>query len=278
MQNFLLFIACELIRFMHFIKKNTTISINQRSFSVQTIQPAAGQKFPFLVFLHHALGSIAQWKDFPEELAKMTELPAVLIERLGHGRSGEMDSAPGQDHFHKEAFEKLPLLLNELGIQRPFLIGHSDGATIALLYASRFPVAGVIAEAPHIQVEEQTLEGIRQSLRKKGELSSRMEKYHGKKAERLISAWSEMWLAPSFREWNIERELKQISAPVMVVQGTDDPYGSMSHLEGILRALRRRSCAFIVPGCGHFPHAEARVAVLERMAGFIDYSITHHTT
>jgi pimeloyl-ACP methyl ester carboxylesterase len=263
---------------MHFIKKNATISINQRSFSVQTIQPAAGRKFPSLVFLHHALGSIAQWKDFPEELAKMTKLPAVLIERLGHGHSGDMPAERGLDYLHKEAFEYLPPVLKELDIERPFLVGHSDGATIALLYASRFPAAGVIAEAPHILVEEQTLEGIREALKGREELRSRLEKYHGEKADRLINAWADTWLAPWFRNWNIRPELKQISAPVMVVQGTADPYGSLGHLQGIFKALRRRSCAFIVPDCGHFPHAEAREAVLHRMAGFIDYSITHHTT
>lgn len=263
---------------MHFIKKKATISINQRSFSVQTIQPAAGRKFPSLVFLHHALGSIAQWKDFPEELAKMTELPAVLIERLGHGGSDEMPAERGLDYLHKEALEYLPAVLKELGIERPFLVGHSDGATIALLYASRFPTAGVIAEAPHILVEEQTLEGIREALKNREELHHRLEKYHGEKAGRLIAAWADTWLAPWFKNWTIEPELKQISAPVMVVQGTADPYGSMRHLQGVFKALRRRCCAFIVPACGHFPHMEAREAVLLRMAGFIDYSITHHTT
>lgn len=263
---------------MHFIKKNATISINQRSFSVQTIQPAAGRKFPSLVFLHHALGSIAQWKDFPEELVKITGQPAALIERLGHGHSDEMPAERGLDYLHKEAFEYLPPVLKELGIERPFLVGHSDGATIALLFATRFPAAGVIAEAPHISVEAQTLEGIREALKDRDELHSRLEKYHGKKAGRLIDAWADTWLAPWFRNWNIEPELQQINVPVMVVQGTADPYGSLGHLEGISRALRRRSCAFIVPDCGHFPHAEAREAVLQRMAGFIDYSIKHHIT
>lgn len=263
---------------MLFIKKNTGISINQRSISVQVLQPGDGQKHPSLVFLHHALGSIAQWKDFPEELATMTGLPAVLIERLGHGASDEMQADRGLDYLHVEAFEQLPLVLKELGIERPFLVGHSDGATIALLYASRFPAAGVIAEAPHILAEDHTLAGIREALKDRKGLCRRLEKYHGEKTEKLVSAWADTWLAPWFRKWNIEPELKQISAPVMVVQGTGDPYGTHRHLEGIFRALRKRSCAYIVPDCGHSPHLEAREAVLQRMTGFIGYSITHHTT
>lgn len=262
---------------MPFIKKTARITVNKTVIAVQTLEAEGGWEGPFLVFLHHALGSIAQWKDFPKDLAERTGLPAVLIDRQGHGESDEMKADRGPGYLHVEALEFLPAALSELGIRRPVLVGHSDGASIALLYAAHFPAAGVIAEAPHILVEDHTLEGIRKAMEGKDELCRRLEKYHGAKAGRLVDAWAGTWLAPWFRDWNISAELRGISCPLLVIQGASDPYGTNVHLEGILKALPRNACPLLVKGGGHFLHAEARELLLERMAGFIRNTISHHT-
>jgi pimeloyl-ACP methyl ester carboxylesterase len=253
-------------------------SFEQTPIAFQFIRPENGKEALVLVFLHHALGSIAQWKDFPLALAERTRLPALLIDRQGHGRSGPFDGPRDAHYLRREALEVLPALLRELGIEKPFLVGHSDGATIALLYAAHFPVAGLIAEAPHIDVESHSLNGIRQAVKGRDELIRRLRKYHGDKAEALVAAWADTWLDPRFKDWTIEPELSGISCPVLVVQGLRDEYGTNHHLEAILKALGRKACAFLLDDTGHFPHVEAREAVLERMADFIRYSITHHIT
>lgn len=262
---------------MLFSKKNLHITIDQTGIDIQVVQTENGWTQPTLVFLHHALGSVRQWKGFPEDLAQKTGLSAFAYNRQGHGGSDEPGIPRDIDYLHIEAFERLPHLLQTLNIQQPLLIGHSDGATIALLYASRFPCAGVIAEAPHILVEPHTLEGIREALREKESLIRGLEKYHGAKAAALVDAWAGTWLAPWFYTWNIQPALAAISCPVLVMQGTKDPYGTMVHTEGILKALPKKACSFMVKDGGHFLHIEAREATLERMATFIRNSISQHT-
>ncbi|MBK7406651.1 MAG: alpha/beta hydrolase [Saprospirales bacterium] len=219
--------------------------------------------------MHHALGSIAQWKDFPMALVQQTGLPALIVERLGHGTSDEPLTPRGLEFFHEEALERLPAVLQQLGIINPLLIGHSDGATIALLYAAHFPTAGVIAEAPHVMVENQNLEGICEALKEKKDLVTRLQKYHGNRAEELVECWAGTWLAPWFREWNIEKELSDITCPILVLQGTADPYGTVMQARSIQLAAGEKVSYFEVPKAGHFLHVEARDLVLERMTSFI---------
>ena len=278
MYEFLSFIAPEIALRLLPVKEDIYIEFDQVKISVQTIFPNGHKERPRLVFLHHALGSIAQWKDFPEALAQKTQLPVALIERLGHGGSGDLPSPQDLNFFHEEALERLPAVLHQLEIEDPILIGHSDGATIALLYAAHLPTAAVIAEAPHVMVEHQTLEGICTALQEKKTLVNRLQKYHGPRAEELVASWAGTWLAPWFREWSIEKELTGISCPVLVIQGTADPYGTMLHARSIQLAVNGNVACFEVPGSGHSPHLEKRKEVLERMASFIHQIANNHLT
>lgn len=222
-----------------------------------------------LVVLHHALGSAAQWKGFAAELAARTGLPALVTERRGHGASDELPSARGLRFFHEEALEWLPQTLREAGVERPLLVGHSDGATIALLYAAHFPTVAVIAEAPHILVEQKTREGVREALLQKEKLIAGLEKYHGPKSRALVEAWSEQWLSPAFENWNIEAELAGIACPTLLIQGSADVYGSMRHVEAVKKILGDRSVILEIEGGGHFLHHEVRDQLLDAMSDFI---------
>jgi pimeloyl-ACP methyl ester carboxylesterase len=222
-----------------------------------------------LVFLHHALGSAAQWKGFAAELAAQTGLSALVTERRGHGGSGEWPTPRGLHFFHEEALEWLPQTLREAGVERPLLVGHSDGATIALLYAAHFPTVAVIAEAPHILVEPKTREGVREALLQKEKLIAGLEKYHGPKSRALVEAWSEQWLSPAFENWNIEAELAGIACPTLLIQGNADAYGSMRHVERVKNILGERANILEMEGGGHFLHHEARGLLLGAMNDFI---------
>ena len=260
------------------MKEDTYIEFDQIRLSVQTIHPNGTVERPYLVFLHHALGSIAQWRDFPEVLSHKTGLPAVVIERLGHGASDVPPEPRGIDFFHEEALEVLPVVLHQFGIETPLLVGHSDGATIALLFAAHFPALGVVAEAPHVMVEGQMLEGICQTLQEKKDLVRQLQKYHGEKAKDLVECWAGTWLAPWFREWNIENELPNISCPILVIQGNADPYGTMMQARSIQLAAGGPVSCFEVPGGGHFLHVQARDAVLEEMSSFIRQIVNNQTS
>ena len=222
-----------------------------------------------LVFLHHALGSAAQWKGFTAELAARTGLSALVTERRGHGASDQWPGSRGLRFFHEEALEWLPQTLREAGVERPLLVGHSDGATIALLYAAHFPVVAVIAEAPHILVEPKTREGLREALLQKEKLIAGLEKYHGPKSRALVDAWSEQWLSTAFENWNIEAELASIDCPTLLIQGNADAYGSMRHVENIKKILGERAGILEIEGGGHFLHHEARDLLLGAMSDFI---------
>ena len=258
------------------VKEHSNIEVGGARISVRIIRPDEPREQPWLVFLHHALGSIAQWKNFPLRLSQETGLPALVVERSGHGNSSGWPVKRGPDFFHVEALERLPGILKKLEIKNPILVGHSDGATIALLFASRFPAAGLLLEAPHIMVEPQTAEGIRQALAGRENLVARLAKYHGERSDALVNAWSEQWLDPAFQHWNITRELPAISCPVLVVQGTTDPYGTTAHAREIKKALGGKATCLFTEG-GHFLHLEEAELVLKYMASFVRDQIENHS-
>ena len=225
---------------------------------------------PQLVFLHDALGSVDQWKDFPVSLSKATGLNAIIFDRPGHGRSDSMNTKRSPDYLEKAATVFLPRFFQELHISNPILIGHSDGGTIALLYASAFPVAGIICEAAHVYNEEVTRNGIKQANRKKLSLINRLNRYHGDKTNKLFEAWSETWLSEEFRTWDIRKKLAGISAPCLVIQGMDDEYATDKHVEEIRRHLPGISGSIMITDCGHIPHHQKREEVLHIMIEFIN--------
>ncbi len=226
-----------------------------------------------LVFLHEGLGSITQWRNFPSALAQATGLPALVYDRCGHGRSAARSGPLGANYLEVEAFERLPEVLAACGIEAPLLVGHSDGGTIALLYAARYPenLVGAVVEAAHPFVEDQTLVGIWRTLHAfdTTSLRERLRAHHGDQVDAMFRAWSEVWLSPAFRDWSMVPLLRDIRCPVLAIQGEDDEYGTPEQIRAILEGVSGPAEAMLVPACAHSPHLQARDQVLERIARFI---------
>ncbi|HSD59524.1 MAG TPA: alpha/beta fold hydrolase, partial [Burkholderiales bacterium] len=219
----------------------------------RTLSPTGpgAKRSPTLVFLHEGLGSIAQWRDFPEALVAGTGLPALVYDRQGHGGSDPLDLPRSAHYLHREALEELPEVLARCNLEDAILVGHSDGGSIALLYASAHPeqVRGVITEAAHVFVEEETLAGIRAAgdAWRNTQLPEKLRRYHGAKTHALFHAWYDVWLAPEFLDWNIEVCLAGIRCPLLVIQGKDDEYATEAQVEAIARQVSGPVDTLMVP-------------------------------
>ncbi len=228
---------------------------------------------PVLVLLHEGLGSISMWRDFPDALADATGLPALVYDRYGHGRSEPLALPRPQDFLDVEATATLPRLLAATGIDRPILIGHSDGGTIALLYAAAFPdrPLACITEAAHVVLEPLTCAGVTavaERWRTDPDFRARLGRHHVA-VEPMVQGWTGVWLAPERQGWQMLDRLAAVTCPVLVVQGDRDEHGTEAQVGAITDGVGGPAEHFIVPGCGHVPHHEARAAVVERMAAFI---------
>ena len=222
-----------------------------------------------MVFLHEGLGSVAMWKDFPERCARAAGCTAVVYSRYGYGQSDPITEPRRPDYMHEEAVKSLPELLAKLGIERPILFGHSDGASIALIHAGVHPVAGVIVLAPHLFVEEIALEGIR-SIRanyESGDLRARLARYHAN-PDSAFWGWHDIWLHPDFRSWDIGDFVKKIQAPVLAIQGNNDEYGTMRHLD-LIAGLVPGTTLLKLDRCRHSPHRDQPDAVVAAAAEFV---------
>lgn len=215
-----------------------------------------------LVFLHEALGSIGQWKGFPQQLCNALHLNGIVYEREGYGHSSALRKQRTNRYLHEYAWEELPELLDTIlpKEKQVVLIGHSDGASIALLYAARFPkrVKAVVSMAAHVLVEEITRKGIAPAVQayKAGKLEG-LRKYHGDKTEELFYAWANTWNLPEFRDWNICEDIETVTCPVLTLQGVNDQYGTFLQLDLIEKAIRKGQVTKnMIPRCGHHPHLE----------------------
>lgn len=251
----------------------TSIRVDGHRYAVKRILSAVDDTTPTLVFLHEGLGCIKLWRDFPEQLCATTHLSGIAYDRLGHGASDPMPKPRTPRYLHDEALEYLPAFLEATGIEKPVLIGHSDGGTIALLFASYYPdnVSGLVTEAAHVFVEEKTLAGIRNTLAayESTHLKKSLKKYHGEKTDALFYAWAHTWLSPEFRQWNIVDEIKSITVPTLIIQGVDDEYGTAQQVDAIANSINGWTEKVMIPHCGHVPHIRARKMVLELVSGFI---------
>jgi pimeloyl-ACP methyl ester carboxylesterase len=203
----------------------------------------------------------------------------VAYSRIGYGKSdtlpdgndplGARRNLRRPDFMHREAFDVLPALLASLGIERPVLFGHSDGGSIALLYASRHPLTGLIVMAPHVKVEEISIDSIEaaRTAWETTDLPAKLAKYHDD-AEGAFRGWNDAWLSPAFRDWNIEAELPLIKAPILAIQGEDDQYGTLYQIEEIARR-NPRTRLFKIPECGHSPHRDHPDIVLGAVQSFL---------
>jgi pimeloyl-ACP methyl ester carboxylesterase len=225
---------------------------------------------PTIIFLHDSLGCIKLWRDFPDRLCAATNCNGLIYDRQGYGQSSPFTEPRRTDYLEKEA-DVVAALLSELGLAKAVLFGHSDGGSIALLAAARSPakVSTVITEGAHVFVEEITLDGIRAAKAQAPGLLRRLKKYHGQNTEAAFDAWTEIWLLPEFRDFNMERFLPAIHCPVMVIQGAEDEYGSEKQVNAIVDQVSGTSLKFMVPSVGHTPHRDAVASVLDATASFI---------
>ena len=227
---------------------------------------------PTLVFLHEGLGSILQWRDFPARLAQATGCRALLYNRYGYGRSDVLaEPRVGVRFMHDEALVSLPQVLAALRIETPILVGHSDGASIALIYAGAGNAArGLALMAPHVFVEDICIASIVKAKHtfETSDIGERLGRYHRDPAKTFY-LWNDVWLDPEFRRWNIEEYLPGIGVPLLAIQGADDEYGTMAQLESI-RARVKGPCELLeLPGCGHSPHRDQPEAALAALTRFI---------
>jgi pimeloyl-ACP methyl ester carboxylesterase len=232
---------------------------------------AAHADAPTLVFLHEGLGSAGLWRDFPDRLASATGCGALVYSRLGYGRSGPHEGPRGIDYMHVEALEVLPAVLAACAIDRPILVGHSDGASIALIHAGTgHAVRALILEAPHVFVEDITIAGIAAAKQAWGssDLPARLARHHDD-AGRTFRGWNDIWLDPAFRSWTIEPFLPAITCPMLLIQGEDDEYGTFAQLDAIAAAVRGSVDQLRLPACRHTPHRDQPEATLAAMARFV---------
>ncbi|HUQ25974.1 MAG TPA: alpha/beta hydrolase [Burkholderiales bacterium] len=225
-----------------------------------------------LVFLHEGLGSIRQWRDFPAKVAAATGRRALVYDRYGYGQSDVLREARRTIRFmHDEALVALPSLLNELRIENPVLIGHSDGASIALIHAGGgHAVRGVVAMAPHVFIEPSGLESIRKAAHafETTDLGVRLAKYH-RDARKTFYGWADVWLDPQFKGWDIRgKYLSHIRCPVLGIQGFDDEYGTMAQLDELQRLSKARLLK--LERCGHAPFRDQPEEVLSAVVDFVE--------
>lgn len=234
--------------------------------------PATADGRPTLLLLHEGLGCVGMWRHFPEKLAAATGCRLIVWSRAGYGGSQAYPEPRTPRYMHREGEEMLPALVAALGIERPLLIGHSDGGSIALIFAGAFPEVplGVAVMAPHEFVEEVTLAGIGEARTawQTTDMPKKLARYHHEQTERVFLDWNDTWLSPAFRDWNIEACLPQIRCPVLAIQGADDEYATMRQIDVIAERVPGTQLLKLA-NCGHSPHRDQEDAVLAALAAFV---------
>jgi pimeloyl-ACP methyl ester carboxylesterase len=237
--------------------------------------PPPGQR-PTLVFLHEGLGSVSLWRDFPDAVCDRTGCSGLVYSRAGHGASDPLREPRSASFMHHEALVVLPQVLQAFQIEDAILVGHSDGASIAIIAAGDDAVRprALILAAPHVFVEELTVDSIRSTAGRyrTTDLRGRLARHHGAGVDTLFDDWTRVWLSPEFRSWNIEHSLGRVNCPTLVIQGEDDEYGTRRQVEAIAGALGERCEVLMLPDCHHAPHADQRAAVEDAMVEFISRS------
>jgi pimeloyl-ACP methyl ester carboxylesterase len=232
---------------------------------------------PLLVFLHEGLGSVAMWKDFPQRLCEAANCRGLVYSRPGYGKSTPRgkDQTWQPDFMHRQAFEVLPAIFKALEInaevEKPWLFGHSDGGSIALLFAARYPMntSGTIVLAPHILVENVSVSSIEKAkiAYQTTELRSKLARFHDD-VDSAFWGWNDIWLNPTFRHWNLTQAIKTVTCPLLAVQGLDDEYGTLEQIHGIKRVLPATQLLELAD-CGHSPHRDQPDVLIDACVSFV---------
>jgi len=227
---------------------------------------------PTILFLHEGLGCQRMWRDFPERLAAASGCGALVYSRRGYGASDPVREPRPISFMHEEALGVLPRLLEHFELEKPVLFGHSDGASIAVIYAGMVPgAAALVLEAPHVFVQSVCVERIARLAQEyeTTRLRERLARHHGANTDSMFRSWTDVWLRPEFRRWNIEEYLPSIECPVLVVQGENDEFGTLKQVDSILTQVKGPAESLVLSRCGHSPHSERPSEVLEAASRFL---------
>ena len=234
---------------------------------------AVGAGAPSVVMLHEGLGSVSMWRDFPARVAAATGAQVFAYSRRGYGASSPRPASYAVDYMHVEARETLPRLFEIWGLDAPVLLGHSDGASVALIHAAEpdTSVRAVMVMAPHIMVEPISIESIEFAREQfhATDLKQKLGRYHDD-PEHAFMGWNDIWLEPAFREWDIRPLLPQIRCPVLAIQGEDDAYGTMAQIDGIAEAAGGPVRLLKLSGCGHSPQRDKPDETLAAIRAFLE--------
>jgi pimeloyl-ACP methyl ester carboxylesterase len=250
---------------------NFHVTVHGRSLEVHRI-PGVNPHAPELVFLHEGLGSVSHWKDFPARVAAATGCRVTVYSRFGSGKSDLLTEPRPVTYMHDEALRTLPDLLAQLYIEKPILIGHSDGASIALIHAGAHDaVRGLVLLAPHVFVEDLSVTSIAEAKTsfETTNLSEKLARHH-RDAARTFWGWNNIWLHPDFRSWNIEEYLPRITCPILAIQGLDDQYGTMAQVQAIARQSGGPVEILSLADCRHSPQRDQPEATLAAISKFVN--------
>ncbi len=225
-----------------------------------------------LVMLHEGLGSIAQWKNLPQKLHQLIKLPLIIYERPGYGNSYPKKMNYSRHYLEEEAWQILPQFLAQFSYKNYIFYGHSDGATITLLFAAKFPeqTKAVIAESPHVIVENRTIKGIKEVITIKDKIIRALNKYHSDNTTEVFNRWSGVWLSPDFTNWDARPMLKNLTSPTLLIQTQDDQYASMRQLDEI-HSLSKTTCHELrLSHGGHAPHINLETLICQYILEFVE--------
>lgn len=241
--------------------------------NLQIARTCCFENRPTIIFLHESFGCIGHWKDFPYRLGKAALCDVLIYDRQGYGASDPLTIDKRRNDYLETEADVLCRLIQALRIENVILFGHSDGGTIALIAAAKYPaiIKGIITEGAHVFVEEESLEGIRkaEAAYKETNLREKLQRYHGDKTDRVFRIWADTWSSGEFRPWNIEHLLPDIVCPALIIQGIDDEYGTVLQVESILKNTSGYSDS-LMPQSGHTPHRDCADEVIRASVRFIE--------
>jgi pimeloyl-ACP methyl ester carboxylesterase len=260
--------------------KNLSIIVNGKHIEAEW-HGAGPERTPTLVLLHEGLGSLSMWRDFPAKLAQRTGYGALVYSRAGYGKSDPVSLPRPLSYMHDEALEVLPQVLDRAGVKKTILIGHSDGASIATIYAGGrqdFRVRGLVLLAPHFFVEDISVKSIAAAkvAYETGDLRERLKRHHGSNVDVAFRGWNEAWLDPRFREWRIDDYVAHVRVPILIVQGTDDQYGTLAQVRLAESDAYCPVETTILERCGHSPQIDRPDETLTAISEFVHRVLALH--